>query len=163
VAELSQRDWYSTRVRSSAWRDVVARIRPVELIGVRILVHRAVFLPSSPLHYFVKVTNLSRDRAIEMTHLWFETEPQIHVLNPARPLPAQLRPDETFEPWNPVSAVPDVPDTERLVRVRLSNGKTVKSRLNKDVAPFGGVAGGRQRSPIPYLCLLPCVSRAATR
>jgi hypothetical protein len=108
---------------------------------VLVLVHTAVFLPGSPKQYFMKVTNLSRSREIEITHAWFETEPRVDILNPDRPLPARLRLDETFETWIPVGSVPAVPDVERLGRVRLSNGKVVKSRLNKDVPPVGAVAG----------------------
>jgi hypothetical protein len=105
------------------------------------LVHRAIFLPESPEHYFVKVVNLSPSREIEITHIWFDTDPQVYIDNPARPLHARLRPDETFETWVPVAAVPDVPNVERLGRVRLSSGNTVKSQLNNDVPPVGSVAG----------------------
>ena len=72
---------------------------------MRVLVHRAVFLPTSPEHYVIKVTNLSARREIEITHLWFATNPPAHILNPHRPLPARLRLDETFETWAPVADV----------------------------------------------------------
>jgi hypothetical protein len=114
---------------------------------VRVLVHRAVFLSggghqSSPLeHFFIKVTNLSPKREVEVTHIWFETKPPVQLVNPSRPLPARLRLDETFETWILVSAVPAEQGVERLVRVQLSNGKIVKSRLNKNVPPVGHVAG----------------------
>lgn len=58
----------------------------------------------------------------------------------------------------PVAEVPDVAHVERLVRVLLSSGKIVKSRLNKDVPPVGYVArpgsphGGHglaQQEPLP--------------
>jgi hypothetical protein len=62
-------------------------------------------------------------------------------MNPARPLPARLRLDEEYETWVPVAAVPEVPNVERLGRVRLSNGKVVKSRRNKTVPSVGAVAG----------------------
>jgi hypothetical protein len=100
-----------------------------------------VFLPSSAEQYFVKVTNLSRSREVEITHVWFEGEPPIHVLNPARPLPARLRLDETYETWMPASALRGVSAAERLGRVQLSTGKVVKARLNKRVPPVGFVAG----------------------
>jgi hypothetical protein len=108
---------------------------------VRVLVHRGIFLPSSPEHYFMKVTNLSASREIELTHIWFETNPPVHILNPDRPLPARLRLDETFETWVSIPALPNVPNVERLGRVRLSNGKVIKSRLNRKVPPVGNVAG----------------------
>lgn len=114
---------------------------------VRVLVHRAVFLtvPTSAEHFFVKVTNLSAKREVEITHIWFTTKPVVHVLNPERPLPARLRLDEQFETWWPVASVPGAPGVERLVRVQLSNGKVLKSRLNKTVPPAGYVAGGGSR------------------
>jgi hypothetical protein len=93
----------------------------------------------------VKVTNLSPRREIEITHIWFDTNPRVDILNLVRPLPARLGLDETFETWVPVQAVPDVAHVARLARVRLSTGKVVKSRLNKDVPPVGFVAGGGQQ------------------
>jgi hypothetical protein len=111
---------------------------------VRVLVHRAMFLPASDEHFFIKVTN----REVEITHIWFATEPQVHIINSARPLPARLRLDETFETWIPAAEVPDVPDApdvERLGRVQLSNGKVIKSRLNKKVPPVGNIAGPGNR------------------
>jgi hypothetical protein len=72
-----------------------------------VLVHEAVFLSRDPAtgsktggsapQYFVKVTNLSEARDIEITHVWVDGKPQVHLMNPARPLPARLRQDETWE------------------------------------------------------------------
>jgi hypothetical protein len=105
--------------------------------------HRAYFqVPGSPECFFIKVTNLSRDRDIEITHIWFETNPQVHVLNPERPLHAPVRPGQTFETWKPVAEVPDAPNVLRLGRVHLSNGKTIATRPYEDVPPQGTVAGG---------------------
>jgi len=112
---------------------------------VRVLVHRGIFLPESSPYYFVKVTNLSANREIEITHVWFETKPPVHILNPSRPLPARLRLDETFETWAPLTDVPNVPNAEQLVRVLLSNGKTLKSRPNTAVPLVGYVAGPGNR------------------
>jgi hypothetical protein len=86
----------------------------------------------------MKVTNLSREREIAITHIWFDTKPQKHILDTR--LPARLRPDGEFETWVPVVDVPDVPNVERLGRVRLSNGNVVESRLNETVPPVGNVA-----------------------
>lgn len=110
---------------------------------VRVKVHRAFFQPEPPppWYYFVKVVNRSLSREIEITHIWFDTNPQVDIINLDRPLPARLRPDQTFETWKLVSEVPDVAHVERLVRVQLSSGKIVKSRLNKKVRPSGHVAG----------------------
>jgi len=111
----------------------------------RALVHRGIFLPESPDYFFVKVVNLSQSHDIEITHLWFDTDPPVHILNDARPLPTRLRPNETFETWVPVAALPDVPNMEQLGRVLLSSGQIVKSLLNDDVPRVGTVAGPGSR------------------
>jgi hypothetical protein len=109
---------------------------------VRVMVHRANFqVPGAPECFFIKVTNLSSSREIEVTHIWFGTELRIDVPNQERRLPARLRLDETFETWIPVSAVPAVRHVESKVRVRLSNGKVIKSKLDKRIPPLGYVAG----------------------
>jgi hypothetical protein len=109
---------------------------------VRVLVHRAFFqVPGSPQCFFIKVTNLSSSREIEVTHIWFATEPRADVLNSERRLPARLRLDETFETWIPVSAVPAARSVESKARVRLSNGKVIRSKLDKRIPPIGDVAG----------------------
>lgn len=113
------------------------------------MVHRAFFqMPGAPGCFFIKVTNLSSSREIEVAHIWFATEPRVDVLNQERPLPARLRLDETFETWIPVSAVPAVRHVGSNVRVRLSNDKVIKSKLDKHIPPLGYVAGpgGRQES-----------------
>jgi hypothetical protein len=118
-----------------------------------VLVHEAAFFAPDPTtgtvkwsepHYFVKVTNLSETRVIEITHVWFDGRPQVHLLIPERPLPARLPPDKTWEGWVRVADVAHIPDVERSARVRLSNTKVVRSRANKDVPPVGFVAGPGQ-------------------
>ena len=101
--------------------------------------------------FLIKVTNLSPQREVEITHLWFETNPPTQILNPVRPLPARLRLDETFETWIPVADVPTVDDLERMVCVQLSNGKVVRSRLNKGVAAYGLYSRARKfiSRPLP--------------
>lgn len=120
---------------------------------VALLVHEAVFLSRDPAtgkivgsepHYFVKVTNLSDARDIEITHVWFDGKPEVHLMNPER-LPARLRPDETWEDWVPATQVAHLSDMERAARVRLSSTKVVRSRPNKDVPPVGFVAGPGSR------------------
>ena len=106
------------------------------------MVHRAFFqLPDAPECFFIKVTNLSSSREIEVTHIWFATEPRVEVLNQERRLPARLRLDETFDTWIPLSAVPAVRHVGSKVRVRLSSGKVIKSKLDKHIPPLGYVAG----------------------
>ena len=111
---------------------------------VRVLLHRGIFLPEPPEYYFMKVVNLSPSREIEITHIWFDSNPPVHIDNHA-PLPARLRLDETFETWVPVAAVPEVSNVERLGRVLLSSGKVVKARRNTTVLPVGNVAGPGSR------------------
>jgi hypothetical protein len=95
---------------------------------------------SGPLYYFVKVTNLGV-REVVITHVWVDGNPPVAVLVPQRPLPARLRPDEQWEVPIPAEAVQHIPEPEWQVRVRLSSGQTVKSRLNRDVPPVGFMAG----------------------
>jgi hypothetical protein len=138
------KDQHERWARKKFGEPEIAADSPVER-QVRLLVHRAIFLPSSPEYFFLKATNLSPTREVEIEHVWFATQPPVYIVNPARPLPARLRVDETFETWVPVASVPDVPEVERLGRARLSNGKVVKSRLNKDIPPVGNVAGPGRR------------------
>jgi hypothetical protein len=95
---------------------------------VRVLVHRVVFLPQSPEHLLVKVTNLSKSREIEITHIWFDTQPPIHMLDADRPLPTRLRVDETVETWGSGERAASGIPTERMARVQLPNGTVVNSR-----------------------------------
>jgi hypothetical protein len=112
---------------------------------LRVLVHKAFLLPTGPECFFINVTNISKSRDIEVTHIWLDTEPQVHVLRPERPLPKRLRPDETWETWVQVSEIPNayIENTYYMVRVRLSNGKIIRSRMNKRVPSVGYIPGGR--------------------
>ena len=70
------------------------------------------------------------------------------MLQPLRPLPKRLKPDETWESWLDVA---DVPKSCRdkaftLARARLSNGSVVKSRRG-DPPPVGQVPGGSTQQP----------------
>ncbi len=109
-----------------------------------VLVHRASFIGGGPdQYYFVNVTNLSKSRDVEITHVWFETDPQVHVMQPKRPLPKRLKPDESWETWIPVTALP-IKDEKRvftLGRVRLSNDVVVKSKKRRHVPSAGFTAG----------------------
>src|SRR3972149_2529109 len=88
-------------------------------------VHRAILIEGHRDCYFVNVTNHSRDREVEVTHIWFECEPRVHVLQRDRPLPKRLRADETWETWLDVSLLPPaVRDVSfKLARARLSTDK----------------------------------------
>ena len=115
---------------------------------VRVLVHRAHFVQSGgrePDAYFITVTNLSLNREVEITHIWFDTPTKIHVLRNDRPLPKRLKVDETWSTWKAVAELPvglPDPDVYKLARVRLSNGRVFRSKQNKGVPELGSVPGG---------------------
>ena len=50
---------------------------------VRVTVHRAYFVNHPhDWSYFINVTNLSRERGIEVTHVWLATTPEAHAVSP---------------------------------------------------------------------------------
>ena len=111
---------------------------------LRLTVHRGYLLSTRREYYFINATNMSRDRELEITHVWFECTPQVHALEPERPLPKWLKPDETWETWVAVERLPeDVrDDAYTLARARLSTGKVVKSKKSEDIPDAGAVPGG---------------------
>jgi hypothetical protein len=110
----------------------------------RLTVHKAFFVATGREYFFVNITNLSRNREIEITHIWFDCVPQIPVLNPNRMLPKRLKADETWETWIEVDKVPSQlhESTYTLARARLSTGKILKSIRNANVPESGTVPGG---------------------
>jgi len=114
---------------------------------VRFTVHRALFLAVEVECYFLNVTNLSSTKEIEITHLYFQdtNNNQIPVIQKDRPLPKRLKPDETWETWIRVEMIPEDLriDPYRKARLRLSTGKLIKSRYNKNVPQTGEVPGGK--------------------
>lgn len=123
----------------------VKQKRKTNIKKVKVLMHRAYFEGSMKPFFFIKVTNLFRDRDIEITHVWVETNPKVHILVPERPLPVRLKSYETWETW--VEAL-SVPERLRnypydLGRVKLSTGQTFRSKKNRDVPEKGYVAGHR--------------------
>ena len=119
-----------------------ARVVQQQRRHVRVRVHLAFFAGGRVPFLFVNVVNLSHDREIEITHVWFDVEPRVDVLLADRPLPARLRPDESWEAWVEAGKVSHVVQPERRARVRLSSGRVVKSRLSSNVPPRGFVPGG---------------------
>lgn len=114
---------------------------------VRVTIHRAYFTKTEPRvwAYFINVTNLCRDREVEITHVWLATEPEVYATPPERPLPKRLKPDETWETWVEEQRVPKEfrgNAAFRLGRVRLSTGRIAGSKENKDVPKFGHPPGG---------------------
>jgi hypothetical protein len=110
---------------------------------LRLTVHLAAFTYNGLLCYFINATNLST-REVEITHIWFESEPRVHALQPDRPLPKRLKPEETWETWVEVFKLPlnfhDNPYEQ--ARARLSTGEIISSQKNDDVIDQGYVPGG---------------------
>jgi hypothetical protein len=111
--------------------------------SLRVLCHRAFFLPNGPECYFINVTNLSLGRDAVVTHVWIESGDQIQILNPSRTLPRRLGPEDTWETWIEVGRLPISirENAFTLARVRLSNGRVIKSKKNENVPTSGYVAG----------------------
>ena len=112
-------------------------------LDVRVRVHRAnILLPGGRPSdaWFINVWNASPRRSIGITHVWLETNPQVHVT--ARVPPARLEPDAQWETWVKAADMPPgAGDVTRLARVKLTNGKVVHSGLRTDVPPAGLVPG----------------------
>ena len=110
---------------------------------VCVLCHRAFLLPSGPECYFINVTNLSLQRDVEITHVWITCPEDIPVINPSRPLPRHLKPEESWETWIEVNGLPASAKEKAfcLARVRLSNGKVLHSKKNTNVPSAGFIPG----------------------
>jgi len=125
--------------------DQVTEVVEESVRRVHVTVHAAFFLSGphrgEPQQFFIGVTNLSPQRIVEITHVWFDTNPRKDILNLERPLPKRLQLDEKWETWIPVADVPTEDDLELKGRVRLSNGEVVKSLAFPDVPPVGFLAG----------------------
>ena len=93
--------------------------------------------------YFVRVINGSPFRRAVVTEVWFEAGVRIPVINSERPLQKVLLPDDIWETWIPVSALPGHvrEQAPHLARVKLSDGTIISSRPTPDVSPAGFVAG----------------------
>jgi hypothetical protein len=102
---------------------------------VRVRVHSAYFVDGEVPYLFINVVNLSHDREVEVTHVWFDIDPRVDVL-------LTERPDESWEAWVEAAKVAHVSSPETRARVRLSSDRVIKSRRNRDVPPVGFVPGG---------------------
>ena len=129
----------SSVVRVAVWIFQWVRGQP----RVSFKIHRAV-LESVGECYFFTVINRSRNRDIVLTHVWVESRPEVHIIQPARPLPRRLSPDEPWETWVSVSALPAdaKDDVYTLGRAKLSSGKVLKSIRDRDVPAVRFVPGG---------------------
>ena len=126
-------------------RGVVGASQPS--FNLRLTVHRALFLPEGPECYFINATNIGSYGEIEVTHVWFETAPPVYVIQPDRPLPKRLKPQETWETWLRVDSLDSRQDVFVLARARLSTGIVVSSLKNVDVPLYGSVPGGPISQP----------------
>jgi hypothetical protein len=108
-----------------------------------VCVHRAYFAGSGQECFVVNLTNCSSRSELEVTHIWFEGSGQIPVLQPQRPLPVRLKPDQCWETWLPVAALPQILLPEALTRgrARLSSGAVVRSKPNTNIPNYGIVTG----------------------
>src|SRR5712692_10678421 len=94
---------------------------------VRVRVHKARFVRAITQEcYFVNITNISLNREVEVTHVWFECPGMVPVVRDERPLPKRLKADETWETWIAGDEIPaalrDV-DVFKLARARISTGR----------------------------------------
>jgi hypothetical protein len=145
---------------------------------VRVTVHRADFVDVSacattktvlqltvaPECYFVNVTNISLNREVEVTHVWFECSPKVYLVRTERPLPKRLKVDETWETWILTKELPASltdEDAYTLARVRLSSGKVFRSKRNDPVPNIGWVPGGNPpQAPTGTLSAIKPLSKA---
>jgi hypothetical protein len=156
LAVLSLRIWIENRMLIDLAKIFIDLLRSIvsDRRSVRVLVHLASFDRDGRECYFVNVTNLSRNRTIEITHVWFDTTRPVSCSPVERPLPKRLSPDESWETWADAGQVLSSPvDTTRkstpfdLARVRLSTGKVIKSQKNRNVPPEGSIAGSADKRP----------------
>jgi hypothetical protein len=137
--DMSYEWMVSSVVRVAVWIFEFVRGQP----RVSFKTHRAV-LEGVGECYFFTVTNRSRSRDIVLTHVWVQSRPEVHIIQPARPLPRRLSPEEPWETWVPVSALPADAreDAYTLGRVKLSSGKVLTSIRDLHVPAVGFVPGG---------------------
>jgi hypothetical protein len=97
----------------------------------------------------MKVTNLSPQREVEITHVWYQGEPPVHLLGSR--LPARLRLDETWE-----ECIPGRQGGARPGGGKVRAGPAVQ-RQDDQLTPqpepsAGGIRGGATRpvALLPY-------------
>ncbi|MBW4634675.1 MAG: hypothetical protein KME30_23035 [Iphinoe sp. HA4291-MV1] len=113
---------------------------------LKLRVHRAMFVKSMIECYFVNLTNLSPNRALEVTHVWYEDEEKhfIPLIHPSRLLPVRLELEQSWETWIAVENLPRATQNNAYqnFRARISTGAIFKSEANPNVPPYGTVPGG---------------------
>lgn len=109
---------------------------------VHVRVHAAFFGGLPPAYYFVNISNASPEREVTVTHVWFETQPRKHILEPTRQLPARIAPRSQWETWIPVAQVPArPPEVFRLARVQLADERIVESIERESLPEVGFIPG----------------------
>ena len=106
-----------------------------------VLVHEAFFSNTPKPYYFIKVQNHSQKYNFTITHVWIEDKEKVHIVNNNRPLPKKLKPTDEWETWIEKSKITDKDNVYFNVRVKLSDNRILKSKLNKKVPSQGYVAG----------------------
>jgi len=102
---------------------------------VPVLVHKdvngvpVVDLATGILVVCIKVINLSPQREVEITHMWHQGEPPVHLMGLR--LPTRLRLMRLGRSASPPTRQ-RIPEVERAGRVRLSSGKMISSRPNRN-------------------------------
>ena len=93
--------------------------------------------------FFVRVINGSPFRKVVLTEVWFDAGTRIPVINAERPLPKVLPPEEIWETWIPVAALPQHiwAQAPTLACAKLSDDTIIRSVPTPDVSPAGFVAG----------------------
>lgn len=112
-------------------------------------VHRAFFVNNPVECYFLNLTNLSPNRVLEITHIWYEDgRHHIPVQQPSRPLPHRLQLDGTWETWIEVHKIPEAyhHNAYQNFRARITTGDVFRAEKNEDAPPYGAVPGGPVRS-----------------
>lgn len=139
------------RSQMTLWLDSLAnQSQTYDTRSIRIRVHRAYFLNKPEEHcFFINVVNSSPTTDIEITHVWYEGSTRVDILEPRRPLPRRLQPNESWETWIRSTEVPSDPDPFTNFRVRISTGKVFNSEQNRDVPPRGFVPGGKLSTTQP--------------
>ena len=114
-----------------------------DLRRVRFRTHLGVHVLTGQNVLFLTVTNLSRTREIEVTHVWIASNPQVAAVLDERPLPKRLKPDEIWETWIPVADISELTVMKLLLlgRLRISTGQITKSRPDSEIPDEGYVPG----------------------
>jgi hypothetical protein len=91
---------------------------------------------------YITITNASHTREVEVTHVWLDTVPPLHVYD--RALPVRLKYGARWETMVLMEELPDgTEDPEWLARCMITpDDKVIKSKPRKNVPPFGAVPRG---------------------